>query len=351
MGMEAALQALTAANAAKDAAPTMPTNMANTGANIINQEPQAAQETKENATDSSQMGTKDGVVDAQSSTAEATASEPAKTEPAPEPISKQFAALAKKEKTLVKLQADIKAKEASFSEREAAIAAREAKIKESEALWETDVLAALESKGYSYQKLTDMILSGKVAPEKAPEDPVTIANKKIEALEKKIEEREANKEAAAKKAQEEEAARVAAEEAAAYEAFRGQIGNFITEKADTYELISIYGQQEMVLQEVEDYFEQHKRVLSIQEAADIVEKKLEAEIEKARKAKKFQTKSEPTTKAEAIKEAASAPATKAPAQTKTLSNNLTPTMASTLPAATDSERMKRALEKLNATQR
>lgn len=352
MSMETALAALGAANAAKDAATsasTEPQNMANNGANTNQTEnTQGGQESKENANNAQQSSAKtEGGVEAKASTAETPSTEtPAKTEAEKAPaVSAQFAALAKKEKAIVKQQADIKARESAFAAREAAIAARETKIKESESLWETDVLRALESKGLSYQKLTEMVLSGRIAPDKAPEDPIQYAKGIEEKLRKEFADKEAKKEADAKAAAESAKKQQEEELKAAYESYRQEVNSFTKENAAEYELINMYGQQELIIDTVNGYYEKNKRVLSVKEASDLVERHLEDEAKRALTSKKFSPKNDAPVKNNLKEEP------KAAQQTKTLSNNLTPTMSSTLPAATDSERMKRALAALDKNAR
>jgi len=349
MSMKTALEALNKASAAPETtapekAPT-PTNMANTGANI-DQTTQAAQETKENATDSLQTSEAESGVDATSVETQPSTEAPKTEEPAKAPpISQQFAALAKKEKAIVKQQAEIKAKESAFAARELELASKEAKIKQSEELFETDPFEALKLRGYSYDKLTDMILSGQMKVEKAPEDPTALAKRLAEEIRKEISDKEAAREETTKKQQEELKAAEAKQLEEAYAAYRTEVKEYTAKNADEYELINLYGQQEMIVTEVQNYYEANTRVLSVKEASDIVEKKLEAEVQKALGAKKFASKvaTPVTTEAKAVAEKAKAP-------TKTLSNNLNTTMATTLPAATDNERMKRALAALSTAQ-
>ena len=341
MSMQTAIAALnTAAPNVPTGAATITTNIANAGADIVQEAPQGTQETKVIATNAQQIDgakTEEGVVEAAPLTPKV---EEKKEEVKPSDSSK-FAALAKKEKALVKQQNEIKARETAFAEKEAAISAREAAIKQSEALWETDVLKALEMKGYTYQKLTDMILSGKVAPEKAPEDPIKYAQGIEEKLRKEFADKDAAREAAIQKSAADAKAQQEADLAAAYEAYRGEVASHTKEFEAEYELINMYGQQELVIETVQGYYEKNKRVLSTKEACDMVEKYLYDEAQKALNSKKFAKKTSPVEKV-------IEPQTKSVTQTKTLSNNLTPTMAAVLPSATDAERMKRALAALDS---
>ncbi|HXL73266.1 MAG TPA: hypothetical protein VN963_06525, partial [bacterium] len=102
--------------------------------------------------------------------------------------------------------------------------------------------------------------------------------------------------------------------------------------------INTYNQQNLIGEVVDEFFKTNKRVLAIKEAADMVEKYLEDEAQKALKTKKFGTKSiAPVEK----KETAAAP------PTKTLTNSMQPTSASVLPPASEQDRMKRAMAALD----
>lgn len=346
MSMQSALAALnTAAPAVPQGSPSAITNVTNAGANTNQEAPQGTQETKVIATNAQQVDgakTEEGVVEAAPLTSKADK----KAEETKASDSSKFAALAKKEKALVKQQADIKSKESAFAAREAAITAREAEIKKSESLWETDVLAALEAKGYTYQKLTDMILSGKVTPDKAPEDPIKVAREIESNLRKEFADKEAAREEAAKKAASERTAKEEQDLADAYEQYRAEVNSYTKEFEAEYELINMYGQQELVIDTVKEYYAANKRVLSTKEASDMVEKYLYDEAQKALNSKKFSKKD---TAAQKVVEVSDNKLKSS--GTKTLSNNLTPTMSTTLPAATDAERMKRAMDKLNSAGR
>lgn len=353
MSMESALQALSSAPTPGATAPTNQSETASAPA-------QASQESTVNGSGSQQSAASDapkgGVVGSNDSTEaplEATPTDENQLAPPQDeadqkvakkedPISTKFAALAKKEKLVVRKQEEIKAKEAGFIKREAAIAEREAKMKESDSLWESDVFRALELRGLSYQKLTDMILSGRAAPsEPETQDPKQYAEKLTNKIRKEFEDKEAKREADAKRAQEDAQKRQAEELAAAEENYKAEVGEYISANPDEYELIGLYGQQDLVLETVKEHYEKTKRVLSVKEASDLVEKYLLSEAEKATKTKKFASRF-PSTSAPAKKSEAPAPK-----QTKTLTNNLAQTGASNVPAANDSDRMKRALAALS----
>lgn len=268
------------------------------------------------------------------------------TETKPEPLSAKFSALAKKEKAIVEQSKSNKATEAKLAEREAAVADRESKIKESESLWDTDVFKALELKGYDYNKLTALMMDGKTA--KDPEtDPVKIAKKTIDDFKKEQAQAKLDAEATTKKAADDAKAKQDADLAAAWESYNSEVNQFIETNKDDYELITTYSQQALIADTVDAFYQKNKRVLSVKEASDMVEAYLESEAEKALNTKKIGDKVTRTTKP-------TEPTSKKdeePRITKTLNNNMQPTSASVLPAASEADRMKRALAAMNGDKR
>lgn len=315
----------------------------------IDKNAQAAQETKETANNSLKTSDKDVAVEAKAEAAAPQSGEEEKKEEAPKkeetPLSAKFAALAKKEKALIRQQQEQKARESEreteYNKRDLEFKAREEKIKSATELWDTDPLAALEKMGYSYQKLTDMILSGEKTAKREPEDPIQFAKKIEEKLRKEFADKDAAREEATRKSQEDSKKQQAADVDRALSLFREEIGEHLTSNADDYELTTLYGQQDLIVETVQEFFDKHKRVLSVKEAADMVERYLYDEAQKALKTKKLTKQQTPKEEKAAEKKAESAP------QSKTLNNNMTPTAASFLPAATEAERMKRAMNALN----
>jgi hypothetical protein len=189
-----------------------------------------------------------------------------------------------------------------------------------------------------------MILSGKITSEKKAVDPVEAARKIADDLRKEFADKESAREEATKKAAAEAEAKQKADLEAAYGQYREEVTAYTKENTDKYELINMFDQQELVIDTVNGYYEKHKRVLSVQEACDMVEAYLDSEAQKVQKAKKY-NKAEATTAKKVVEETSAS----APAKSKTLSNNMTPTTSSILPAASEAERMKRALAALNTS--
>lgn len=270
-------------------------------------------------------------------TTEALISKTEEKAPKEESASAKFSALAKKEKAIVKRDQESKAKESTLSEREAKVAEREAKIKQSEELWDTDVFKALELRGYDYNKLTQLQLDG-LSAKPAETDPVKLAKKTIDefkaeqaaAKAKEQEDTKAAKEADAKKQQD--------ELDAAWATFTESVNKHVEENKDDYELINLYGQQQLILDTVNEFYEKNKRVLSIKESADLVENYLLEEAKKAMSSKKLG----------GAKTETKAPAKEEAKPTKTLNNSMQPTAASVLPAQSEADRMKRAMAALDS---
>lgn len=264
-----------------------------------------------------------------------------------EPLSAKFSALAKKEKAIVEQTRANKAAESKLTEREATLAAREAKIKASEALWETDVFKAIQERtGMDYNALTLAYLDGKTAmPQET--DPAKIARKTIDDFKKEQAQEKAEKEIKEKKAAEELVAKQKAELEAAWKNYNAEVNEFIEANKDTYELINTYSQQSLIAETVDEFYKKNTRVLSVKEASDMVEAYLESEAEKALNTKKIGGKvtrtAKPTETASKKDEE--------PRITKTLNNNMQPTSASVLPAASEADRMKRALAAMSGDKR
>jgi hypothetical protein len=263
-------------------------------------------------------------------TPEAAPEVPTVAEPKPEEkdprLSNRLQILASKEKAIVRRQQQVKAQEQLIQE-------REAKLNE----WEqfksqasTNPLAALQALGLSYQELTDFVLNNeKPTPDlqvKALRD--EIASFKKEQLDSQ------------QRAQEEAKKRADEEFNQAIENFKSDVNAFITSHADEYELINLHESHDLVFATIEEHFNKTKKILSTKEASDLVEKYLEEQVEKTvTGTKKFQSK---FSQALAQKEEAPAPAQ----SPKTLTNTMSSSAPSMLPAKTENDRMARALAAL-----
>lgn len=245
---------------------------------------------------------------------------PVKREEAPKPPGgDRFAALAKKERALQAQMQQLKAAQAKQAEYESARAQAA-----------SNPIKALESLGLSYEQITQFMLNGnKVTPElelKGVKD--EIAAFKAEQL---------KREEDAKTAQEK---RAKAEYQATLSEFNQEVADFISTNAETYELTSLFEGQAIVSATIEQHFAQTKKILSIKEASELVEKYFEDQVNVAQKAKKFQAKQQPKEESQPRREQSSK--TAAP----TISNELTSSAPSMLPAKTEQDRLRRAMAAL-----
>ncbi len=248
----------------------------------------------------------------------------------PDEMSAKFAALAKKERNLRFSQMQYKTKETALAE-------RERKIAEREALWETEFkekpLEAIKRRGYSYEDLTKAALNdGKFDPETE----VKGVKSEIEKFRQEQADKDKRAQEAALKQQEDA-------EKETVEAFKLNIGKHIEANKDKYELVALYDASELVYSTVEEHFERTKaagtpKILTIDEAAQLVESYLESEIERtATGSKKFQAK---------YQAAKAADPQNPPKTSTTLTNEHTSTAPSFLPSHTENDRIARALAKL-----
>jgi hypothetical protein len=191
----------------------------------------------------------------------------------------KFAALSRKEKALRDKEAEYESK---FEEMERRLAEYESKPKEPEVNWEQlfrrDPLRALEEAGMGYDKLTELALNdGKLTPEMQ----LSAMREEIEGdYQRRFEELE-NKLAEKEKAEEE------AYYDSVQENFQEEIGNFVEQNQEKYELIEASQANDLVFDVIEEHYNETGNVLNIEEAADAVESYLEEEAHKFMKLKKI----------------------------------------------------------------
>lgn len=245
-----------------------------------------------------------------------------------EPLSPALAALAKKQKEILRQRESVKLKEQALLEREAKLREIEDRISKFESL--SDPLEALKLKGWSYKDVTDFVLNNnKPTPEQ-----------QIKSVEQQMRDWMSKQEDAQKKAAEEATSRAKAEMDAVVTNFKGEIAEFLDAHKDTYELTSLYQQQELVFSTVQAHFDQTGKVMSIKEASELVEKYLEEQVEQSLKTKKLQSRLAPRA-AEGSKPEGKAGAT-------TLTNQMSSSAPSMVSPRIENDRMKRALAALES---
>lgn len=177
-----------------------------------------------------------------------------------------------------------------------------------------------------YDHLTQYRLNG--AP---PAEMVAAAvDEKLAAFEKKQQEAEEARQNQARESQEQEYQRILG-------ALHEEAKEFVAGNKDSYELIELYGSHALIPQTIDAIHRRDGKVLSVKEAADLVEQYLEEQAKKAQAAKKFQPKAPPPPQG--------ADKRNETPQRRTLSNDLTATTAGARPPPkNDAERLQRAKE-------
>lgn len=219
-------------------------------------------------------------------------------------VSREFAALTRKQKEIYQKEKELKEKEAMIRQ-----------IEELEALKDQDPLEYLNKKGLKFDDIVQRAL--KNGEEPTPEDKITALEKRIEQLVKAQEEKERLKEEEAKKAKQE-----ADEKAIA--SFKEKIKNDISGNLDRYELINHEGAFDIVFDVIEEKWlaDKTKPLMSIEEAADLVEAHFLEKYQKALGLKKLGNK--PATEAKDL-DAVETESLPAP----TLKSNVTPSSSNT----------------------
>jgi hypothetical protein len=249
---------------------------------------------------------------------------------APEPpkeeaklASGQFAVLAKKEKQIFRRAQEIAEKEKQIQEREAKLS----ELDKRRQGYKLNPLQALEDAGLSYQEITDFILN--------KEKPTPDA--KLEKLRMEVEQLRKQTEDERKRAAEEAQKLAKENEAAAIAEFQSQIKGFVEAHKEEYDVIHLLGAEGMIWQGIVDTHAQTGKIPTIKEAADGVMKFLQSQLDEVvPKTKWWQTKTAP--------KAEEKPSERTPGS-PTLTNDMS-SPATTLPATTEAERIKRALAAL-----
>lgn len=245
----------------------------------------------------------------------------------PDEMASKFAALAKKERYARQMTMQAKSREEALAKREAAIAQRERQWDEE---FRSSPLEALKKRNINYQDITNAALNdGKFSPDveiKSVRDEITRLRQENEQKEKQMLVQQQRAQAAA--------------ESEAIEGFKSNITNHIGQNTEKYELTKLYDGEDLVFQTVEEHFNRTQKILSVDEACQLVEQYLESELERTSKeSKKFQSKF----LAQQVKEDKARGS-----NSTTLTNNLQSSSApSLLSPKTENDRIQRALAALS----
>jgi hypothetical protein len=273
------------------------------------------------------------------------------TEPK-EPAGQAFARIARAERSRVEKELAFKAEMEAARAQVAAEKAEAQRLRdEAQAIRDAEARAKADPTGYLeklygptwYETITEAKLSGKAPPDLAVRAIEEKLDGRIAAFRKEQDElrrKEAEQRAAAEKAERE---RVAAEQKALIEQFHADTVAFVKAHPDDYELTHLYDAFDLVPEVIQETFRTSKRVLSEKEAADLVEKHFEEQLERAvtttKKIGPRFVKAEPP---KVVEESAK--------PTPTLSNATAAAPAFTGPPKTEEERIARAVAAYEAAQ-
>lgn len=248
--------------------------------------------------------------------------------PARELASPQLAILAKREKALQKQREELQKSKLDIDSKYEEIN----KFKSLKEQAKTNPLKFLEEAGLTYEELTNFILNGnKPTAEMETSSIKTEMQKLREEILKKEQEREASL-----KAQEEQRVQEA------ISTFKDNISSFLTAKPDDFELCNNYPNSvDLIYDVIEAHFAQTEKVMSMEEAAKLVEDHFESEAMKVTSFKKIQSKLAPkpaATEEDGFQRAKSS-------ASPTLNNTMSQTVSG-LSSSTEQDRIKRALAAL-----
>lgn len=254
--------------------------------------------------------------------------------PEKEPLADRLDLLSRKERAIYRESQRVAQEKKSL----AAERAEYEKFKSAKQGAKKNPLDYLSEAGLSYDELTQFVLSGGKSNE--PDELEALRNEF-----KALKEERAKEKTDAQKAQ--ESAQKQAE-IQAIDGFKEQITEFVEQNKSTYELASMRDATDDIFATINEAFiislNEWKRAgsrsakpapMTIKEAADIVEDFYEKEVMRLNESEKIKNKRNPPQEPARPKE-----------PSKTLTNNMSSTAASLVPAKNDNDRMRRALEKL-----
>lgn len=251
--------------------------------------------------------------------------------PKEEEVSSKFAALAKKDKAISRRAQEMAAKEQAIKEREQKLQAENLKFEELRNKARMNPIDAMKELGLTYEQVTEFILN--------KEKPT--ADSKLEMLRQELEAFRNETKTERQKAEEQIKKHKAELDNQAVDSFKSSIEEFIHSAPEDYELLNqldnkgLINAKELIFMGIQRVHRDHGRIPSIKEASDGVQAYLLQELESLiDSVKHFKGK---------YSKAAPEKTPDGATPTTTLSNSMGTSMASQLPAATDEERVQRAL--------
>lgn len=277
------------------------------------------------------------------SPAAAPAEKPVEATPAPEDIvSPKLGLIARKERALVQKQQEFQRQMQEWEKHKTELQSRLEAMEKKERLWKETPEKALEEYGHNYQTLTERVLSG---GDLTPKDIEKKMNERFEQLQRAQEEEKKKQQEAAQKAQEEQEQLVISQ-------YKDDLKGFIVSKKDEFKLTALFdAEADLVYDTVDAYFQEHQKILSHEEAAQLVEKYFRKLVDDANGAltPKQQEAAEKAldmdTVAQVKVNTGAEQAVRKPSST-TLTNNMNATTPTKAPVKNEDDRIKRALAAL-----
>lgn len=250
-------------------------------------------------------------------------------EPAPEkPRADRFALLARKEQDLLRKQQAVKQQQQILAQQAEQLRAFEQAKKQ--AL--LNPLDALKHLGLTYEQITEFVLN----------DNKPTPNAEVMSVRQELEEFKRAQREEQEKLLEQTREMQTREQQAIIESFREEVGEYVSQHAETYELTNLYGGANLVSDVIEEHFKQSGKLLTIPEAAKLVEEHYEELARKAQQTKKFAVTQQKVASTQAQTAAS------APKLGPTLSNDLSANVAAGVPKSprSDADRIAAALARL-----
>jgi hypothetical protein len=250
-------------------------------------------------------------------------------EPAPEkPRADRFALLARKEQDLLRKQQAVKQQQQILAQQAEQLRAFEQAKKQAI----LNPLDALKQLGLTYEQITEFVLN----------DNRPTPNAEVMSVRQELEEFKRSQREEQQKLLEEQREMQTQEQQAIIETFREEVGEYVSQHTETYELTNLYGGANLVSDVIEEHFKQSGKLLTIPEAAKLVEEHYEELARKAQQTKKFAVTQQKvaSTQAQAT--------TAAPRIGPTLSNDLSANVAAGISKSprSDADRIAAALARL-----
>lgn len=256
--------------------------------------------------------------------------------PQPEPVveerpkeraSDKFAVLARKEAEIYRRQQAVRQQQAELARQAEEIKAFQ-EMKRSARL---NPVEALKQLGLTYEEVTEYLMNDN---KPTPSAEVMSVKQELEEFKRQAAEEQ-------RRFMEEQRSRAEAEQQEIVEQFHEEVSDYVAQHADTYELTSLYGGANLVWQVIEENFKQTQKLMSIPDAAKLVEEHYEELARKAQATKKFAATQQKAASPQVPQQ------TQAPRMGPTLTNDLTASAANNSQRPrTEGDRIAAALARL-----